>query len=223
MIKYLIYIFLCIILGFLDFHFNLRGVLSITFDVVLSIYIIVCNRENIKTNFILSFDYRLLCGVLLIFSMLFFKEGLICFFYNNSIDYYDKVDFYFIVALVIKSFTEELIFRGYWLKNFLVRYNILISILIVSLGFAFLHFFGRNNAIFAFISSLALSYIFYKSKSIMNNFLIHVSSNLFVIFLFPSILSYYSSIDERLKIISICSVFIFIIFILKILRDSYRE
>lgn len=217
MAKYFIYIFICLILGFLDFHFGLRGILSLSFEVILCIYLILSNTNEIKTNFKISFDYKLLYGILLILLILFFKESLLEYFLTYQIDYYDRIDFYFIIAMIVKSFTEEIIFRGYWLKKFLMKHNVVISIITVSIGFALLHFFGRNNAIFAFVSSVLLSHIYYKSKSISNVFIIHLISNLFVVFLLPNILFFYSSIDTWIKILCIAIALLCIIFLWKLI------
>lgn len=222
MMKFCLYLLLCLILGFLDFHFELRGVLTIIFELIVCIYIIAGNKEEIKNNFKIRCNKSLLYGALLIVLILFFKESLMRFFLNTPVDDY-KIDFYFIAALIIKSFTEELIFRGYWLKRFLEKQNVIFSILIVSIGFAFLHLFGRNNVIFALVSSILLSYVFYKTRSVLNTFVIHLTSNLFVVFLLPGILLSYSNIDGRFKIIWICSVFIIIVYILKLLRNNDRH
>lgn len=207
MLKYFAYLILCLFFGFLDFYFNLRGLLSVILYGVIALIIIVSNSNNkTKLNFKFSYNNYLLYGIASIISISLLVGFLIQHFY--PIDRSVKIDFYFIVGTIIISFAEEVIFRGYWLNKFLEKYGIKTSILIVSLGFAFLHIFAGNDPIFAFIDCIILSYVFLKKQSITNVFIVHILNNLFTYFMFSKILRYYSGFDFWSKIIIMAVIFL---------------
>jgi len=224
MLKYFAYLILFLFFGFLDFYFNLRGLLSLLLYGVFAFMIIVSKSNNAaKLNFKFSYNNYLLYGIASLISVSIFVGFLIQYFY--PVDYSVKIDFYFIIGTIVISFAEEVIFRGYWLNKFLDKYSIKSSILIASLGFAFLHIFAGINPIFAFIDCIILSYVFLKKQSIANVFVIHILNNLFTYFLFSKILLYYSSFDFWSKIISITVIILVSVCFLKMLlrKDNDKQ
>lgn len=201
MLKYCVYLILCLFFGFLDFYFESRGILSLLFNLIVVFLIIISNRKSNKTklNFKISYDNYLLYGIISIILTSILISFVEHYFY--PIDSYRRIDYQFIISLVILSFVEEVIFRGHWLNQFLEKYDVKTSILVVSIGFTFLHFFARNDPFFAFVGSVILSCVFLKKKSISNVFMIHLLYNLFVLFLLPKIMLSYSNLDGIYKII----------------------
>ena len=216
MYKFGAYLILCLFLMFLDFYFDLRGLLTLILDIIISIFLIT-SFNDVKKTLKINYSHYLLYGIIILILLSVFKEILVRYFYDYPINDNNQIDAFFIGSIIIKSFTEEVIFRGYWLKKLLEKHKVSTSIFIVSFGFAFLHFFARNNPIFAFISSIVLSYIFTKKQSILNTFMIHLSSNLFFIFGLPYIIAFYSNTEARIQIKTIVIVFLVIIYLFKLL------
>jgi len=216
MIKFFLYLIFCILLMFLDFLFNLRGLLTLIFDVFVCVLVIV-NSKKLKQNFKISSVTYLIFGALSLMLLAILKEIIVHYFYEYPINFYKNIDVFFVVSIVLKSFTEEVIFRKFWLQYFSEKYHLNISILITSLGFAFLHIFSKTNPIFAFLSSLVLCYIYFQNKSIISTYIIHLMINLFVIFIMPSFLVYYSHVESWNKIKTIVIVILLTICFLKFL------
>ncbi|MDP5202033.1 CPBP family intramembrane glutamic endopeptidase [Flavobacterium sp. DG2-3] len=169
--------------------------ISIIFDIIISVCIFFF---SIKDRKIFKFGFQ---GYYIFFSLLIVVSFLICqilitdFFYG----YYEKsmeIDGLFMISILIKSLTEEVVFRGFFLDKFLKKYKETISIIIVSIGFALLHVFSRSNVLLAFISSIIISVIFIKRRSIIDCFVIHLSINLFSIFLLPEISNYFQTVNR---------------------------
>lgn len=215
------YLVLCLFLMFLDFYFGLRGFLTLLLDVIISFYLIISSND-VKKKLNIKYSHSLLFGIVIVILLSVFNEICIRYFYNYPIEYI-KVDTFFITTIIIKSFTEELIFRGYWLKKLLEKNKVNTSIFIVSLGFAFLHFFARKNPVLAFVSSIVLSFIFIKKQSILNTFMIHLLSNFFFIFGLPYIISLYSNLEGWNKIKTVAIVFLAIIYFFKLLFKKSDE
>jgi len=218
MLKYCAYLLLCLFFGFLDFYFNLRGFLSLLlYTTIASLIMVLKHNKNTKLNFKFTYNNYLLYGIASIISVSIFLGFLVQYFYPVPVDHSVKIDFYLITGTIILSFAEEVIFRGYWLNNFLEKYSITTSILITSTGFAFLHFFARNDPFFAFIGSVILSLIFLKQKSISNVFAIHLLYNFFATFLWPKIMLSYLNLDAIYKIIIFVTIAVINICFLKML------
>jgi membrane protease YdiL (CAAX protease family) len=218
MLKYCAYLILCLFFGFLDFYFNLRGLLSLLLYTAIAFLIIVLKHNNkTKLNFKVSYNNYLLYGIVSLISISILVGFLIQDFYKHPVDNDIKIDFYLIIATIIIAFAEEIIFRGYWLNNFLEKYNVNRSVFIVSFGFSFLHIFAGNDPIYAFIDSVILSYVFLKKQSISNTFIVHILNSMFGYFLFSKILLYYSSFDFWNKIISLTVIILITIYSLKML------
>ena len=77
-------------------------------------------------------------------------------------------------------FVEELFFRGFLLTSWIPKYGHAKSILLVSLVFMFVH--SHPGLYFpVFTSSLLISYLFIKTKSLWPAFLSHAALNLLVV------------------------------------------
>ncbi len=77
-------------------------------------------------------------------------------------------------------FVEELFFRGFLLTSWIPKYGHVKSILLVSLVFMFVH--SHPGLYFpVFMSSLLISYLFIKTKSLWPAFLSHAALNLLVV------------------------------------------
>jgi membrane protease YdiL (CAAX protease family) len=77
-------------------------------------------------------------------------------------------------------FVEELFFRGFLLTSWVAKYGQAKSILLVSLVFMFVH--SHPGLYFpVFMSSVLISYLFIKTKSLWPAFVSHASLNLLVV------------------------------------------
>ena len=77
-------------------------------------------------------------------------------------------------------FVEELFFRGFLLTYWIPKYGRARSILLVSLVFMFAH--SHPGLYFpVFMSSVLISYLFIKTKSLWPAFLSHATLNLLVV------------------------------------------
>ena len=94
-----------------------------------------------------------------------------------------------IAFIMIVPFTEELFFRNYLLSALLKNYKPLVSIIITSLLFAFIHIpfgslffefleFSIHQAYIAIFGGLISGILFYKSKSVTPSIVFHVIWNL---------------------------------------------
>ncbi len=209
-LKFCIYIIVCIIIGFVDFFFNLRGAFTLLFDIVLAVILILKKRKELEFINNTNNIYALL--ILLLFSIainLSISKG----FAQNT----NNIDLYFITSIFLKSFTEEVIFRGYWLNSFLINRSKFFSIIFISLGFTVLHYFSGTDLVFAFIGSITLSLLYISTKSILNTFMVHLISNVFVVFGLPHVIKFYSNTEFKIKIKIIIIIFLLIIYFFKFL------
>jgi membrane protease YdiL (CAAX protease family) len=133
--------------------------------------------------------------------------------YNSGYNF----DYYFIISILVKSFTEEVVFRGYWLNSFLATRDKWFSVIFISLGFTILHYFSRADVIFAFLGSVTLSFLYIKTKSILNTYIVHLLSNLFFIFGLPHIIAYYSNTEAKIKVKTIVIALLIIIYLFRLL------
>ena len=181
---FIIYLLSFISIGFIDFFYKTRGVFTLSYDIILASFLIVKYKKSIKINYVHDYKniYALLLLILLsiIFNLIFISYSL------QIPKHYDS---FFIISIFIKSFTEELIFRGFWLNQIINKRSKTYSIIVISLGFALLHYFPGKNIIFAFFGSIVLSILYLKTKSILNVFTIHLLSNLSIMYLIPLIIS----------------------------------
>ncbi|GIZ07744.1 CPBP family intramembrane glutamic endopeptidase [Flavobacterium sp. UMI-01] len=211
-LKFCLYIIICIAIGFVDFFFSLRGLFTLLFDIVLAVILILKKRKELvfcyKAN--INNSYSLLILVLLSITInLAIPKG--------SVENTRYIDLYFIMSIFLKSFTEEVIFRGYWLSYFLTTKNKWFSVIFISLGFTVLHYFSGADLIFAFLGSITLSFLYIKTKSILNTYMVHLLSNLFFIYGLPHIIACYSNTEAKIKVKTIIIVFLVIIYLFKLL------
>ncbi len=216
MYKFVAYLLLCLVVMFLDFYYKLSGILTLTLDLIFSVFLII-TFQDIKKNIKIVYNNYLLYGIVVIIFLAIFNEAVFRYFYNYPINYYNTINAFFIFSIIIKSFTEELIFRGYWLNKISEKYNPNISIFIISFGFALLHLFARKDPVFSFICSIILCSIFIKTHSILNSFMIHLLSNLFLTFALPNIILLYSNLESWSKMKSIVIVFLVVIYFFKLI------
>jgi membrane protease YdiL (CAAX protease family) len=211
-LKFCLYIIVCIAIGFVDFFFNLRGLFTLLFDIVLAILLISKKREQFFFGNYLNINnvYVILILVLLsIMINLFFVK-------KSSYSEYN-FDFYFVTSIFLKSFTEEVVFRGYWLRSFLTNRGKWFSVIFISLGFTVLHYFSGADLVFAFLGSITLSFLYIKTKSILNTYMVHLLSNLFFIFGLPEIIALYSNTEAKIKVKTIIIIILVIIYLFKLL------
>ena len=211
-LKFCVYIIVCIVIGFIDFYFNSRGLFTLLFDIILAVILIVGKRAE------LGFSYNVnIKNIYALLILLLFPIAINLSIPKEFVQKALHIDLYFIASIFFKSFTEEVIFRGYWLNYFLMDRSKLFSIIFISLGFTVLHYFSATDLLFAFIGSVVLSILYIKTKSLLNNFMIHLSSNLFFIFGLPQIIAYYSNTEVKIKIKIVIIIFLVIVCFFKFL------
>ncbi len=211
-LKFCIYIIVCIIIGFVDFYFNLRGLFTLLFDIVLAVILILKRRKELVFSYIANINNVYALIILLLLSI-----AINLAIPKEFVQEAHYIDLYFITSIFLKSFTEEVIFRGYWLNCFLTDRSRMFSIIFISLGFTVLHYFSGTDLLFAFIGSIVLSFLFIKTKSILNTFMIHLLSNVFFIFGLPHIIAYYSNTEVKIKIKIVIIIILLIIYFFKFL------
>lgn len=85
--------------------------------------------------------------------------------------------FYFFLMVIITPIIEEILYRGIILNLFLKKYSVIISLILSSLIFAFIHlkFIGFG---YLFLDGLLLGFAYYKTKSLFTSILLHFLTNL---------------------------------------------
>ncbi len=95
---------------------------------------------------------------------------------------------FFVVWLmlnIITVVTEEIFYRGWLLNLFMDIFSRWVSIIIVSIIFGLLHFYGGALYVFlAIISSVFYSYIYVRTSSILSSILLHLLINIIHILFF---------------------------------------
>ncbi len=211
-LKFCLYIILCITIGFVDFFFNLRGLFTLLFDIILAIILIIYKRKE------LGFSYNVnINNLYALFLLLLFSITINLIIAEKSIENAINLDIYFIVSIFLKSFTEEVVFRGYWLSYFLENRSKWFSVIFISLGFTLLHYFSGADLVFAFLGSITLSFLYIKTKSILSNYMVHLLSNLFFIFGLPKIIALYSNTEAKIKVKTIIIIVLIIVYLFRLL------
>ncbi len=216
--KFVLYLFVCIVVAFFDFYYNLRGLITLLFDVLL-VFILILSKQSLNFRFVKSTStfYGFLILILIAVIINFVDIGL-----NNKTQIIENhIDFFLLSSIIIKSLTEEIIYRGFWLNNMIKNKNLYLSILIISFGFAFLHYFSGNDPIFAFLASCIISIVYIKTKSILNVYIVHVLNNIFILFIMPMILELSVNTDIK-NVLRIGAILILVVayLIKQLLKDK---
>lgn len=101
--------------------------------------------------------------------------------------------FKYVMPVIIQTcitapIAEEVIIRGYLFKILSNKYSLNTAILVSSLFFAVLHF-DFFNTIFYVLMGIALSVVYIKTNSLLNNIIIHSMVNI------TAVVSYYKDFD----------------------------
>lgn len=88
--------------------------------------------------------------------------------------------FYFFLMVIITPVIEEILYRGIILNLLLKKYSILVSIILSSIIFAFIHlkFIGIG---YLFLYGLFFGFAYYKTKSLFTSILLHFLINLMAV------------------------------------------
>ncbi|MFI3268191.1 MAG: type II CAAX endopeptidase family protein [Rikenellaceae bacterium] len=136
-------------------------------------------RRLIRKHELISPMY-ILFGILAIFSMSFITNPLVSLFPQNLGDIYDmlsKMDTYTLLSCVIAApVLEELLFRGIIQSDLEHKYGGISSIIITSLVFSIIHI-NPAQVIAVFFTSVLISTIYYKTKSLWCCIIIHSFNN----------------------------------------------
>lgn len=142
-------------------------------------------RERFSTNLKLQQIFLLaLLGLSLSLTInsIFVFTGLIKFeIVPSKID--DKI--IYIIAMVIRIITsciigpivEEIVFRGFLFNSLSRRINIVLSAIITTLIFAFMHI-SISSCIFALITGFIFIYFYIKTNNLLVSFIIHSFCNM---------------------------------------------
>lgn len=123
MLRFIIFIILSISAIFLDFLFELKGVLYLFFCLCsLIFYYRSLDKSYFNfNNFLLS--KFLIYGLVIIISLSLLNDFVINYFYYLPVKNENKISVFFIIYVAIISIIEEIIFRGYWLNKFIIKFN----------------------------------------------------------------------------------------------------
>lgn len=88
--------------------------------------------------------------------------------------------FYFFLMVIITPIIEEILYRGIILNLLLKKYSVIISLILSSLIFAFIHlnFIGIG---YLFLYGLLFGFAYYKTKSLFTSILLHFLINLMAV------------------------------------------
>jgi membrane protease YdiL (CAAX protease family) len=215
MYRFLAFLLFYLFINFSDFIFQLDGFLSLVFNLIFVVFYIF-KHNNVSKLIKINYSNNLIYGILLIIFFSILWDILIIYLDGPPKRFHNRFDLFFIISIVLISFADEIIFRGYWLEKINKKFKPNFSIFIVSFGSSFLHLFARNNPFLAFFASVVLCLIFTKKASILNVFIVHLISNLFFIFVLPHLISRYYYFDNFSKIIIIVLVFLIFIYLMKL-------
>ena len=92
-----------------------------------------------------------------------------------------------IILFTLVSITEELLLRGYVLRNFMISFNKYVALVLSSILFALMHGFNPNIDVFGmtniFLAGLLLGITYIYTKNLWFPIALHLSWNLFQTFL----------------------------------------
>lgn len=182
-----------------------------------------------KGNIEMKYSYHLNIGVFVIafiflFSAILLYEGtvekLIDTYFNFEINIGNSEDLLedifkipaalFIQTCITAPIFEEIIMRGYVFRVIAKKYSFLVGLVINSLFFALLHF-DFVNSLFYFMIGAILTYVFYKTGSILYCILLHFLVN------FIAVLSHYL----QFNMVFGDSVLMYIILLIALIGSGY--
>ena len=111
------------------------------------------------------------------------RDNIFTFFYNLNLDnimsiYSSFFELDLISSILIAPVFEEIIFRGFFLKQLSLKYSKVTAIIISSLYFGIFHF-KIYQGISAFIFGIVIAWIYLKSNSLLLCIFVHSISNLY--------------------------------------------
>lgn len=126
-------------------------------------------------------------------------------FYPESLDYFYSIqpqlttDFWisFWPSFLISPFLEEWLFRGFFFKNLLSKYDFATAAIVSSLFFSVVHLPYYGKLLPSLVLGVLLCYIFYKTQNIGLAFALHALNNALAIFSDFVILNYWRPIVEQ--------------------------
>ena len=122
-----------------------------------------------------------------------------------------------IISNSIVAISEELIFRAFFfLSMIVVIRKHLISALLASLVFTFIHFFRLESVVhflWIFSASMLMTYIYYATKSLFSNILFHMLINVLMSYVFVSVGQLQNLLITQIIIMSFLTIII--LFLLK--------
>jgi|SRR6218665_559249 len=130
-------------------------------------------------------------------------------YYEKKISAPPIVDDFTIVVIIARlllfPFVEELFFRRTLLEGLSNRYNTKMALLISAILFALAHLFTDSALIIVLIYGLFFGYVYLKTKSLINVFILHLLLNTLVFFCSKKVRLFFSvqSHDESLYILGI--------------------
>lgn len=146
------------------------------------------NKIDIKDRFTLkNIDIKFLFKIIFLafFARIVIEQLLI--FLNFSITQTIEINsvfeiiFQIIIACIIAPIFEEIVFRFGLFEFINKKYNFIISIILTSIIFAFVHFYGIIGFIIPFMSSIFFTYSYYKKQNLLYPIIIHFMYNLYAI------------------------------------------
>lgn len=151
----------------------------LVFSIIISIFLYFKNKrdeQKIKVK-------DCICSIALGISIsLIFNMFLFLFFGNSSSELLVPFSLLLISSGIVGPIYEEILFRYIFYNRLIKKRNLVKSIFINSLIFAFIHF-SIIKSIYAFILGIFLCLIYHKKKNIFIPILVHISANSVVLFL----------------------------------------
>lgn len=140
------------------------------------------SRKTININ-VVGLLLIIVFGLELIKRPFFDFQKMISYFEFNTIENYTyNYSFFhnyrFFSSLILAPILEELFFRKYLLIKLLKKNSIIISLLVSSSCFSFIHIDNPKNLIPTFIFGYISGFIYLKSKNILYSIIFHFLSNL---------------------------------------------
>ena len=181
---FFIYIIFIIIIIYIETKYNLEDFLLIGILIISYFYFNrlnpLLNASNLRKINRLVYFYSFI--FIIIYFLFYNIISLMIFGEEEVFPYYLQQPFiYYIKALLIFPFLEELIFRRSLLRLLLVNYSAKKAIILSSFGFALCHYFSNTALFYTFLGSLFFGYLYLKYRNIWICFIMHSLHNLLVI------------------------------------------
>lgn len=179
--KLILFTILFLIILYLSKEFNLYFSISIPFLIIFTLketkYRLL-KLEIHKSDIFLLGMYLLISSCFIISYELFVQSII-----GKDLMYHQSISFLSIVLTSITAILEEIIYRYYFLNEFLKSKSKITSVLILSLCFSLAHIFTDTGLVYAFIFSIILSFLYIKTRSLFNVIFLHLYCNFFATYL----------------------------------------